>query len=116
MKRISSIAYRLKEYRDITGDTLAEVSQKTGIPAQTLNRYELGQRAPKIDVAVQIAESLSLNPLWVQGYDVKMENELTPASESELGTLDARLKELLASADDDLKRTMIAILERTQKG
>lgn len=82
MKRVSTMALRLKEYRNISGITLSDLSEKTGIPAQTLNRYELGQRAPKIDVAVQIAEALSLNPLWVQGYDVKMENEPTPVSES----------------------------------
>ena len=42
----------------------------TGIPAQTLNRYELGQRVPKIDTAVKIAEAIGINPLWLQGYDV----------------------------------------------
>lgn len=70
MKQISSIASRIREYREREDLTLAEMAQITGVPAQTLNRYELGKRAPKIDVAVQIAERLGVNPLWLQGYDV----------------------------------------------
>lgn len=70
MKQISSIASRIREYREREDLTLAELAQMTGVPAQTLNRYELGKRAPKIDVAVQIAERLGVNPLWLQGYDV----------------------------------------------
>lgn len=69
MKQISSIASRIREYREREDLTLAEMAQRTGVPAQTLNRYELGKRAPKIDVAVQIAERLGVNPLWLQGYD-----------------------------------------------
>lgn len=72
MKQISSIASRIREYREREDLTLAEMAQITGVPAQTLNRYELGKRAPKIDVAVQIAEKLRVNPLWLQGYDVPM--------------------------------------------
>lgn len=72
MKRISNISSRLKEYRDMYNLTLADMERKTGIPAQTINRYELGQRVPKIDIAVSIAEALKINPLWIQGYDVGM--------------------------------------------
>ena len=69
MDRISSFAKRLKEYRDKNKLTLLELEKITAVPAQTLNRYELAQRAPKIDVAISIASSLNINPLWLQGYD-----------------------------------------------
>ena len=75
MERVSNIAQRLKEYRDWFSLTLAEVSQKCNVPTQTLNRYELGQRIPKIDTAVEIAEALNINPLWLRGYDVPMEGQ-----------------------------------------
>ena len=71
MERISTIAKRLKEYRDQNNLTLADMSQRTGVPAQTLNRYELGQRVPKLDAAVKIADAINVNPLWLQGYDVR---------------------------------------------
>ena len=76
MERISNIAQRLKEYRERFDLTLADVSKKCKIPMQTLSRYELEQRVPKIDTAVEIAESLGINPLWLQGYNVPMEEQL----------------------------------------
>ena len=76
MERISNIAQRLKEYRERFSLTLADVSKKCKIPMQTLSRYELEQRVPKIDTAVEIAESLGINPLWLQGYNVPMDEKL----------------------------------------
>lgn len=73
MKRVCTTAKRIQEYRDKYNLTLVELSNKTGIPAQTLNRYELGQRVPKIDVANDIADKLNINPMWLIGYDVPME-------------------------------------------
>ena len=76
MERLTDVSRRLKEYREKFNITLSEMSKKCGIPAQTLNRYELGQRKPKIDTAVEIAEALNINPLWLQGYDVPIDNLL----------------------------------------
>ena len=73
MDRVSTIANRLKEYREMYDLSLAQMSERTGLPAQTINRYELGQRVPKIDTAINIAISLDINPLWLQGYDVSIE-------------------------------------------
>ena len=72
MDRTSAVSKRLKEYREIHGLTLSELSAKCGVPAQTLNRYELEQRIPKIDTAVSIAEALGINPLWLQGYSTPL--------------------------------------------
>lgn len=83
MKRISMFSDRLKEFRETNNLTLSDISEKTGLPAQTINRYELGQRAPKIDTAVSIAESLRINPLWLQGYDVSVEEVNPPAQVDE---------------------------------
>lgn len=73
MERTSDVSKRLREYRERYDLTLSELSTKCGIPAQTLNRYELEQRIPKIDTAVAIAEALDINPLWLQGYNVSIE-------------------------------------------
>ena len=69
--QISSFAERIRAFRDSHGCSLAELSDITNIPAQTLSRYELGQRVPKINVAVQIADAICVDPLWLMGYDVK---------------------------------------------
>lgn len=80
MERVSNIANRLKEYRIRENLTLSDISTITGIPAQTLNRYELGQRVPKIDTAVSIAEALNINPLWLQGYNIPEDADTLPAN------------------------------------
>lgn len=69
MKVVSSFAERLKEYMQQHDTTFESLSKKTGIPAQTLNRYSLGQRVPKVDVAADIAIKLNVDPLWLQGFD-----------------------------------------------
>lgn len=70
MKTVSCIAERLKEYRTLHNYSFTDMANLTGIPAQTLNRYELGQRSPKLDTAISIAEALNVNPMWLFGYDV----------------------------------------------
>ena len=69
MKKVAETGCRIKEYREIHNLTLSDMETITGIPSQTLNRYELGQRKPKSDVVTQIAEKLNINPLWLFGYD-----------------------------------------------
>lgn len=85
MKPISTIAERLKEYRTSHNLSFNELERLTGVPAQTLNRYELGQRLPKLDIAVKLAESLCVHPMWLQGYDVP---EKMPATKNDDGLAD----------------------------
>ncbi len=71
MKRTSSFSQRLAELRQSKGWTLDEMGKAMGMNPQTLNRYELNQRIPKITDANAMAESVGINPLWLQGYDVE---------------------------------------------
>jgi transcriptional regulator with XRE-family HTH domain len=75
MELVSTFAERIGSYRTKYDYTLAAFSEVLGIPAQTLNRYELAQRVPKVDTVNKIAERLGLNPLWLQGYNVSMSLE-----------------------------------------
>ena len=88
MKLITTAGKRLKDIREIRGLTLAELSKLCKIPAQTLNRYELEQRIPKLDNIIKISEALNINPLWLQGYDVLLGGETVeekPATTSDDG-------------------------------
>lgn len=87
MKSHSTIAERLKEYRKLKNMTLSDLGKITGIPPQTLNRYELEQRIPNINVVIKLSEKLRVNPLWLQGYDVNIELSV--------GTVADRLKKAL---------------------
>lgn len=73
MKQISNFANRLKEYiNSQDGMTYDTLSKLTGENPQTLNRYVLGQRIPKIDSAINIALRLGVSPMWLQGFDEPM--------------------------------------------
>ena len=90
MLPITNIAARLKEYRLSKQLSFADMERLTGIPAQTLNRYELGQRSPKYDTAIHIASSLGVNLLWLLGFDAP-ETEIQPVSIKE----DGRVREFI---------------------
>lgn len=73
MKKTTTFAQRLKEYMDLHNDlTYERLAEITGVPAQTLNRYVLNQRVPKINDFEKIAIALNANPLWLQGFDEPM--------------------------------------------
>lgn len=76
MNAKSSFGNRLKEIRNKRNLTLDEFSKIVSIPAQTLNRYELGQRTPKIDVVFSLAEKLQVNPIWLAGQEIVKDDEL----------------------------------------
>lgn len=80
MKQVSSFADRLREYiAQHEGMTYERLSKLTGEKPQTLNRYALGQRIPKIDSAVRIAMKLGVHPLWLQGFDEPSSPKDSPA-------------------------------------
>lgn len=81
MKQISTFADRLKEYMRLhEGMTYDGLSKLAGENPQTLNRYALGQRIPKIDSAVNIALKLGVSPMWLQGFDEPMYATISSAS------------------------------------
>jgi repressor LexA len=71
---VSSVQKRLLEYEDKHDLNSSELAAKAGIPQQTLSRYELGQRMPKIDIVQNIASALDVNFMWLVGYDVPMKD------------------------------------------
>ena len=65
----------IKGYRLKNDLTLDELSKIIGLPAQTINRYELGQRIPKLDVALKITDALNVNILEAIGRTITKWNE-----------------------------------------
>lgn len=72
MIKEDKFANRLKQYMELNSLTYETLAKITGFPAQTLNRYVLGQRTPKIDDFSKICEILNINPLWLHGYNQPM--------------------------------------------
>lgn len=70
MKTVETFSKRLSDLISESKITYEELGKKTEIKPQTLNRWALGQRVPKITSIQPLAEAFSVNPLWLAGYDV----------------------------------------------
>lgn len=70
MKQESSIGARLRTVMEEQGLSYEQLGERLGMNPQTLNRYVLGQREPKIGTAAAMAHALGVDPLWLQGFDV----------------------------------------------
>lgn len=49
---------RLRKTRDAAGKTLQEVADAAGVDLRTYQRFESGERLPRVDVAIRIAAAL----------------------------------------------------------
>ena len=70
MERESSLGGRLRRLMEEEGLSYEQMGERLGMNPQTLNRYVLGQREPKIGTASAMAAALGVAPLWLLGYDV----------------------------------------------
>jgi len=59
-------AVRLRALRDKTGMTVTELSVEAGIPASTLQTWEIGQKSPTIEKLPSLAKALGV-PIEIQG-------------------------------------------------
>lgn len=70
-----SCATRLKMALSIRNMTQSELCQKTKIPKSALSEYLKGLYEPKQDRLLILADAMYVDPVWLMGYDVPMENE-----------------------------------------
>lgn len=79
---------RMRQLREASGLTLAELAEQTGINPFTLGRYERGTQAPSVDRGLLVARALGVSLDYLAGED----------SRPEAGTAEERRVEL---ADDN---------------
>lgn len=70
MKQETTIGARLRKIMEEQGLGYEQLGDRLQMNPQTLNRYVLGQREPKIGTAAAMAHALGVDPLWLQGFDV----------------------------------------------
>lgn len=70
-----SCAARLKKALSIRNMTQADLCQKTKIPKSALSEYIKGLYEPKQDRLIILSEALDVDPVWLMGFEVPMENE-----------------------------------------
>lgn len=108
MDNIYIIKDRLNEALHLRDITAADLSRMTGINKSSLSRYLSGESIPRSLAIGKMAEALHVNPAWVLGYDVPMENG-TPFVKLEIDKLSPENKQrlfayyegLLASQEDN---------------
>ena len=60
---------RIKQMMQIRDITQADLARITGIRASSISDYLSGKYQPKQDKIALIAGALSVNPVWLMGYD-----------------------------------------------
>ena len=60
---------RLKELRKATGIQQQEAAKKLGIPGSTYAGYERGEREPRIDVLIKLADYFDVSVDYLIGHE-----------------------------------------------
>lgn len=108
-----SCAARLKLALSIRNMTQAELCQKTKIPKSALSEYIKGLYDPKQDRLLILSEALNVDPVWLMGFDIPMENDDKKSSPHEEGSLTEGEKvmlELFRQIPEDQQPMVLAMI------
>lgn len=71
---MDSFANRLNKAMELRNIKQAELVEKTGITKGAISQYLKGEYEPKQINTYKIAKALSVNPAWLMGKDVDIDN------------------------------------------
>ena len=72
---VESCATRIKKALSIRNMSQAELCRKTKIATSAMSEYVKGLYDPKQDKIYVMAQALNVDPVWLMGFDVPMEQE-----------------------------------------
>ena len=81
---IESCATRIRKALSIRNMTQSELCRRTKIATSAMSEYLKGLYDPKQDKLYIMAQALNVDPVWLMGFDVPMENEDKKISPDEL--------------------------------
>lgn len=108
---MSPFQERLRELCSTYNITQADIVRKTGISKCSISMYFSGARKPMTSAVVQIASAFRINPAWLMGYDVPM-NEQSPSPIQKDAETDARLITMFRCLSDNDKAFVMQLVER----
>ena len=73
--KVSNFAERLIQALQIKKMSAAELSRKTGVAEGTISNYKKGVYEAKQDRVLEFSKALNVNPAWLMGYDVPIQDE-----------------------------------------
>lgn len=99
--KVSSSNDRIRKIIDMKNLTLTQLSHMTGVAVSSISLYVNNKRTPAQNSIMAISSALNINPAWLMGYDVPMEqlflhdviDNITPDSDC-----DSKLIELIKIA------------------
>lgn len=81
MDNLYIIKDRLNEALQKRKMTAADLASKTGINKSSISRYLSGENIPRSLAIGKMAKALDVNPAWVLGYEVSMDNAVEAEAE-----------------------------------
>lgn len=78
MDNLYIIKNRLNEAMQKRGITATELAKLTGLNKSSVSRYLTGENIPRSLAIGKLAQALRVNPAWVLGYDVPMDEGVPP--------------------------------------
>lgn len=100
---------RIKKALSIRGMKQSELCEKTKIPKSALSEYISGAYEPKQDRIFLIAQALSVDPVWLMGFDVPMEKTISP-SEPKLTEGEMTMLELFRLVPEDKQQLVLQMI------
>lgn len=76
IEKVSTFKERFNQALSIRNIKPVELFEKTGISESTISQYRSGYAQPKEDKLLLISNALDVNPVWLLGLNVHMDNEL----------------------------------------
>lgn len=77
---MESTANRLKEYLEKNNLKQIDLVNMSGLARSAISQYLSGRIIPKLDKILILSKALHVDPAWLMGYDVPMEQSKFPDS------------------------------------
>lgn len=84
---VEKFANRLNTILTIRNMKPVELHEKTGISESLISKYLSDNAVARLDKLTILSDVLSVNPVWLMGYDVPMEKNASTTKVDKLGNL-----------------------------
>lgn len=105
--KIDTFANRLQMALFLNNMKQADLVRKSGIDKTLLNKYIKGVSEASNEKLATLAENLNVNEMWLLGYDVPAEREITIKPKDELEKFFLENSLYLTESDKDAIRKII---------
>lgn len=112
-KILEPCSMRIKKALEIRDMKQTDLCRMTGIPKSAISEYLSGAYEPKQDKLLLIAKALRVDPVWLMGYNVSME-EKSP-DKLQLTEREKTLLELFRQVPEDQQELVLHMIQAALK-